>query len=100
MAMPARSPHHEEPTLPRIASAMPASILDFLAGGLLQFGWWEMLLYLLVATQLTIFSVTLYLHRSQAHRAADLHPAIAHAFRAWTWLTTPRTTQAWVAIPR
>src|SRR5690606_41091405 len=41
-----------------------SSILDFLAGGLLQFGWGEMLLYLLVATQLTIFAVTLYLHRS------------------------------------
>ena len=37
---------------------MPASFLDFLAGGLLQFGFWELALYLLVATQLTIFSVT------------------------------------------
>ena len=58
---------------------MPASILDFLAGGLLQSGWGELLLYLLVATQLTIFSVTLYLHRSQAHRGVDFHPAIAHS---------------------
>ena len=43
---------------------MSASILDFIAGGLLQFGWLQMLLYLLVVTQITIFTVTLYLHRS------------------------------------
>ena len=79
---------------------MPASILDFLAGGLLQFGWGELLLYLLIATQLTIFSVTLYLHRSQAHRGVDFHPAIAHFFRFWTWLTTSMITKEWVAIHR
>lgn len=79
---------------------MPASILDFLAGGLLQFGWGEMLLYLLVATQLTIFSVTLYLHRSQAHRGVDFHPVLAHFFRFWTWLTTSMITREWVAIHR
>ena len=79
---------------------MPASILDFLAGGLLQFGWGAMLLYLLVATQLTIFSVTLYLHRSQAHRGLDLHPAVAHFFRFWLWLTTGMVTREWVAIHR
>ena len=79
---------------------MPASFLDFLAGGLLQFGFWQLALYLLVATQLTIFSVTLYLHRSQAHRGVDFHPAIAHFFRFWTWLTTSMITREWVAIHR
>jgi stearoyl-CoA desaturase (delta-9 desaturase) len=79
---------------------MPASLLDFLAGGLLQFHVWELLLYLLAATQLTIFSVTLYLHRSQAHRGVDFHPAIAHVFRFWTWLTTSMITKEWVAIHR
>jgi stearoyl-CoA desaturase (delta-9 desaturase) len=59
-----------------------------------------MLLYLLVATQLTIFAVTLYLHRSQAHRGVDSHPAIAHFFRFWTWLTTSMITREWVAIHR
>ena len=63
---------------------MPASILEFLSGGLLQLGWWGMLAYLLVVTQLTIFSVTLYLHRSQAHRGVDFHPLLAHFFRFWT----------------
>jgi len=79
---------------------MPASLLDFLAGGLLQFGFWPLALVLLVATQLTIFSVTLYLHRSQAHRGVDFHPVIAHFFRFWTWLTTSMITREWVAIHR
>ncbi|WP_449446840.1 DesA family fatty acid desaturase [Thermomonas brevis] len=77
-----------------------ASFLNFLAGGLLQFGWWQMLLYLLVATQITIFTVTLYLHRSQAHRGVDFHPLIAHFFRFWSWLTTSMITREWAAIHR
>ncbi|MCA0393198.1 MAG: fatty acid desaturase [Proteobacteria bacterium] len=79
---------------------MPASLLDFLAGGLLQFGFWSLALYFLVATQLTIFSVTLYLHRSQAHRGVDFHPVLNHVFRFWTWLTTSMITREWVAIHR
>ncbi|WP_425599834.1 DesA family fatty acid desaturase [Luteimonas aestuarii] len=79
---------------------MPASLLDFLSGGLLQFGFWSLVLYFLVATQLTIFSVTLYLHRSQAHRGVDFHPVLAHFFRFWTWLTTSMITKEWVAIHR
>ncbi len=79
---------------------MSASLLDFLAGGLLQFGWWQMLLYLLVVTQVTIFTVTLYLHRSQAHRGVDFHPLIAHFFRLWSWLTTSMITKEWAAIHR
>ncbi|MFN7137525.1 MAG: acyl-CoA desaturase, partial [Thermomonas sp.] len=79
---------------------MSTSMIDFLAGGLLQLGWWEMLLYLLVATQVTIFTVTLYLHRSQAHRGVDFHPVVAHFFRFWSWLTTSMITKEWAAIHR
>ena len=79
---------------------MPATFLDFLSGGLVQSGFWGLVLYLLVATQLTIFSVTLYLHRSQAHRGVDFHPVLAHFFRFWTWLTTSMITREWVAIHR
>ena len=79
---------------------MPASLLDFLSGGLLQFGWWGMLAYLLVVTQVTIFTVTLYLHRSQAHRGVDFHPLLAHFFRFWSWLTTSMITREWAAIHR
>ena len=79
---------------------MPASIVDFLASGLLQLGWGQMLVYLLVVTQITIFTVTLYLHRSQAHRGVDFHPAVAHFFRFWSWLTTSMITKEWAAIHR
>lgn len=79
---------------------MPAPLLDFLAGGLLQFGFWPLALLFLAATQLTILSVTLYLHRSQAHRGVDFHPLLAHVFRFWTWLTTSMITREWVAIHR
>lgn len=75
-------------------------LLDFLTGGLIGLGWWEMLLVLLVFTQLTIFAVTLYLHRSQAHRGVDFHPLVSHFFRFWTWLTTSMITREWVAIHR
>jgi len=76
------------------------SIMDLLTGGIAGLGWWEMALVLLVFTQLTIFSVTLYLHRSQAHRGVDFHPLLAHFFRFWTWLTTSMITREWVAIHR
>ncbi|MBD9370737.1 fatty acid desaturase [Xanthomonas sp. XNM01] len=79
---------------------MPDALIDLLSGGLLAPGWWGMLLVLLAFTQLTIFSVTLYLHRSQAHRGVDFHPAVAHMFRFWTWLTTSMITREWVAIHR
>ncbi|MDQ3228941.1 MAG: fatty acid desaturase [Pseudomonadota bacterium] len=79
---------------------MLASILDFLAGGLFQASFATMVIYFLAATQLTIFAVTLYLHRSQAHRGVDFHPAVAHVFRLWAWLTTAMVTREWVAIHR
>ena len=50
--------------------------------------------------QITIACVTLYLHRSQAHRAVQFHPAIAHFMRFWLWMTTGMNTREWVAIHR
>lgn len=79
---------------------MPDALLDFLTGGIAGLGWWGMLAVLLVFTQLTIFAVTLYLHRSQAHRGVDFHPLVAHFFRFWVWLTTSMITREWVAIHR
>jgi stearoyl-CoA desaturase (delta-9 desaturase) len=76
------------------------TLFDFLAHGLTQAGFGALALYLLAATQLTILAVTLYLHRSQAHRAVDFHPLVAHVFRFWTWLTTSMITREWVAIHR
>ena len=79
---------------------MPEALVTFLTSGLAGLGWLGLLAVLLVFTQLTIFSVTLYLHRSQAHRGVDFHPVLNHFFRFWTWLTTSMITREWVAIHR
>ncbi len=76
------------------------NILNFLAGGLMQWSWWQVVLFTLVVTHITIISVTVFLHRSQAHRGLDLHPAVMHFFRFWLWLTTGMITKEWVAIHR
>ena len=58
------------------------------------------LLYTLIATHITIVAVTLFLHRSQAHRSVQFHPVVAHFFRFWLWLTTGMVTKQWVAVHR
>mgnify|MGYP000150220770 CR=1 FL=1 len=68
--------------------------------GLIQMPWWGYVVTTLAATHITIIAVTVYLHRHQAHRALDLHPAVAHFFRFWLWIGTGMTTKAWVAIHR
>jgi len=68
--------------------------------GLLDLPWWGYIVALMVFTQLTIFSVTLYLHRCQAHRALELHPIVSHVFRFWLWLTTGMVTKEWASIHR
>jgi stearoyl-CoA desaturase (delta-9 desaturase) len=74
--------------------------LDWLAHGLLAASWWQIVLYALVTTHITIVSVTIYLHRHQAHRAMDLHALPAHFFRLWLWLGTGQVTKEWVSIHR
>ena len=76
------------------------AVLNFLSNGLSGAGWVAMLVYVLVMTQLTIFTVTLYLHRSQTHRGVDFHPALANFFRFWGWLTTGMVVKEWVAVHR
>ncbi|HSV20341.1 MAG TPA: fatty acid desaturase [Casimicrobiaceae bacterium] len=74
--------------------------LGFAAHGLLVLPWWGYVVVTLALTHVTIASVTIYLHRSQAHRGVDLHPAVSHFFRFWLWLTTGMITKEWVAIHR
>jgi stearoyl-CoA desaturase (delta-9 desaturase) len=68
--------------------------------GLLALPWWGYVVVALVLTHVTIASVTIYLHRHQAHRALELHPLVAHFFRFWLWLTTGMVTREWAAIHR
>ena len=57
-------------------------------------------IYTLVMVQITIAAVTLFLHRSQAHKSVTFHPAVNHFFRFWLWMTTGMNTKEWVAIHR
>lgn len=68
--------------------------------GIFDLPWWGYIVVTLAFTHFTIASVTIYLHRHQAHRALDLHPAIAFVFRLWLWLTTGMTTKTWTAVHR
>ena len=76
------------------------SLINLLAHGLLGAAWWEVLAFTLVATHITIVSVTVFLHRAQAHRALDLHATPSHFFRLWLWLTTGMVTKEFVSIHR
>ena len=68
--------------------------------GFFDLPWWGYVLVALGMTHITIASVTIYLHRHQAHRALDLHPIPSHFFRFWLWLTTGMVTKQWAAIHR
>jgi len=76
------------------------ALINWLANGLLGATWWQVLLFALVATHVTIASVTIFLHRAQAHRALELHAIPSHFFRLWLWLTTGMVTKEFVAIHR
>jgi len=68
--------------------------------GLMDLPWWGYVLTTLALTHITIASVTIYLHRHQAHLALDLHPVVSHFFRFWLWLTTGTVTKEWTSIHR
>jgi stearoyl-CoA desaturase (Delta-9 desaturase) len=71
-----------------------------LFSGLFDLPWWKLVAIALVLTHITIASVTIFLHRHQAHRALNLHPIASHFFRFWLWLTTGMVTKEWAAIHR
>jgi len=75
-------------------------MLDAMLTGLFDLSFWALIGVILVLTHITIVTVTVYLHRAQAHRALDLHPALSHFFRFWLWLTTGMVTREWVAVHR
>ncbi|HWH74203.1 MAG TPA: fatty acid desaturase [Methylibium sp.] len=81
-------------------STLWMGLVDGLANGQLNASWWQVLLITLALTHVTIAAVTIFLHRSQAHRALDLHPVVSHFFRFWLWMTTGMVTKEWVAIHR
>ena len=85
---------------PGLLSIVWDGLIQLLSQGLLGATWWQTLIAALVMTHITIVSVTIYLHRHQAHRSLDLHPIASHFFRFWLWLTTGQVTKEWAAIHR
>ncbi len=76
------------------------TVFDFLINGFSGASGWQIFIYTMIVTHITIASVTIFLHRHQAHRALDLHPLVSHFFRFWLWLTTGQVTKQWAAIHR
>jgi len=74
--------------------------IDWLSRGVLDLNGWQMVLVTLALTHVTMISVTVFLHRHQAHRALDLHPIASHFFRFWLWMTTGQVTKEWASIHR
>ena len=81
-------------------SAVLQALLEWAAHGVWDLSAWQLVLFTLAVTHVTMVSVTIFLHRHQAHRALDLHPVASHFFRFWLWLTTGQVTKEWAAIHR
>lgn len=71
-----------------------------LFSGIFNLPLWGPIVVALILTHVTIAAVTIYLHRSQCHRALVLHPIASHFFRFWLWLTTGMITRQWIAVHR
>ncbi|MDP2681148.1 MAG: fatty acid desaturase [Rhodoferax sp.] len=76
------------------------ALLEWAANGYWNLNAWQLVLFTLGMTHVTMLSVTIFLHRHQAHRALDLHPLASHFFRFWLWLTTGQVTKEWASIHR
>jgi len=76
------------------------ALMEWLANGVWGLSAWQIVLFTLAVTHVTMISVTVFLHRHQAHRALDLHPLASHFFRFWLWLTTGQVTKEWASIHR
>lgn len=76
------------------------SLLEFLSTGFADYPLWALVVWTLVSCHITLMSVTLFLHRAQAHRSVELHWVLSHFFRFWLWLTTGMVTRQWVAVHR
>ena len=77
-----------------------SAVLDFFSHGVTGLGVWATVGVTLILTHITIASVTIFLHRHQAHRALELHAIPSHFFRFWLWMTTGQVTKEWAAIHR
>lgn len=68
--------------------------------GLLGTSWWLPIVFLVIAGHATNVCISLFLHRSQTHRALRLKGLAQIAMRIWLWLSTSIKTKEWVAVHR
>lgn len=68
--------------------------------GILDLDFWGYVIATFIMFQVSIFAVTVYLHRDATHRALDLHPWVRQFFRLWIWMTSGMLTRQWVAVHR
>jgi len=68
--------------------------------GLLDLSFWQYVGLTVLGFYISMMSITLFLHRDQAHRAIDLHPILKHFFRFWLWVNSGAQTDEWVAVHR
>lgn len=68
--------------------------------GLLNLDFWQYVALSVISFMISMMSITLYLHRDQAHRSIDLHPILKHFFRLWLWVNSGAMTDEWVAVHR
>lgn len=74
--------------------------MNWFADGILDATWWQIVLYTLAMTHITMASITIFLHRHQSHHALELHSSVTHFLRGWLWLTTGIVTKIFAAIHR
>ena len=68
--------------------------------GLLDLSFWQYVGLFVVSFMVSMMSISLFLHREQAHRSIDLHPVLRHFFRFWLWVNSAAQTDEWVAVHR
>jgi stearoyl-CoA desaturase (delta-9 desaturase) len=68
--------------------------------GVLNLDFWQYVGLSVVCFYISMMSISLYLHRDQAHRAIELHPWLRQFFRMWLWVNSGAATEEWVAVHR
>ena len=79
---------------------MTFDVLNVPVWGLFELPVWGYVLIVFGVTHISIASITIFLHRHQAHRALELHPVSSHFFRFWLWFLTGTITKEWVSVHR
>jgi stearoyl-CoA desaturase (delta-9 desaturase) len=57
-------------------------------------------LYTIFVTQLSAVFMSIYVHRSIAHKGVEFHPVVSHIIRTWLWLTEGVIIKEWAEMHR